>query len=539
MYKKGELLIGKIAIKEGLMTKEQVLDCLIAQDYNPGKPLGSIMVEKGYITGSQLEHLLELQKKAIAETSLEAIGMPKGTFLFGKLLIQHGFATEFQVNDCLKLQGEFYELGIEPVPPLGEIMVKKGYIRPETVELVLQLQNLALYTCPKCGKSASFEQKNGEFVCATCKNPVPPLFAQLSKKFIESAQKTSDEFDLDLPGEVSELMQRPENHFGKYVLVEQIGKGGSSVVYKAWYKPFNKFVALKILQYETETGCGVKTPFGDVEDLKRFYSEIRSATELNHPNIVPIYEFDIVENKPYIAMKFIEGQTLEQILSEEFDEREFDTTYIITGERQEDRPQGQKGLSLRSALKVIRDVALALDYAHQKGVYHRDIKPQNIMIDYGGKTWVTDFGIAKLKKVGDPAYKKGVIMGTPSYMPPEQAAGDMEQVDHLSDIYSLGAVLYELLTNRPPYSKASPTQTIDQVLIEKVEPPTKYNPSIPPEVEAIVLKCLRRKKRDRYLSAQDLANDIDDFLEGKTKRVEKKGFFDKLFSFLRLKKSGL
>jgi hypothetical protein len=168
---------------------------------------------------------------------------------------------------------------------------------------------------------------------------------------------------------------------------------------------------------------------------------------------------------------------------------------------------------LRFSLMVVRAVARALDYAHQRGVVHRDIKPGNILIDSGQKPWLIDFGLAKVTRLGDPAYLKGIILGTPYYMPPEQAVGDMEQVDARSDIYSLGAVLYELLSGVYPFAGLSSEVVFAELLTRAPDPVETVDAGIPAELCRIVATAMAREKKDRYARAGELAEDVDDYLK--------------------------
>jgi eukaryotic-like serine/threonine-protein kinase len=229
-------------------------------------------------------------------------------------------------------------------------------------------------------------------------------------------------------------------------------------------------------------------------------------------------------------MKYIEGITLDGVVREGVDERAFQTTFIsdrnrpTDGERRDTaRIVKGKGMPLSRALQMLRELTLAVDYAHRLGVYHRDIKPANIIIDKAGKPWLMDFGLAKVVKIGDSAYVKGVIMGTPYYMPPEQAIGDMEQVDHLSDVYSLGAVLYEMVSGFCPYVGKTPDEVLALLPKEPPEPVRKHVPDLPEAVELIIDKCMCAQKPNRYPSAAALADDLDNFLEGRPLNEEPVG----------------
>ncbi|HLY75375.1 MAG TPA: protein kinase [Planctomycetota bacterium] len=532
---RGDLLLGKIALREGLITREQLFDCLQAQERNPSKSIGSIMVSRGYLRNEDVDRLVEIQKKAFeGGASGEGGKNPsRRGILLGRLLVDRGLATEYQVNECLRLQGRMAELGINPVPQLGEILIRRNYVDKGALETALQLQNLQLYTCPECGAAIEITESTTpgkEFKCKACGAGVPFLFAKMATAVKEALDTASREHDVELPDEVRLAAAEPSKCFGRYILIKEIGRGGAGIVYKAWQQDLNKVVALKILPHESDTAAGVKTPFGDVEDVKRFYNETRAHADLAHPNIVPILDFGAVDNHFYYTMKYIEGVTLDGVVREGIDERAFQTTFITDlGRAPEDlrrdtaRIVRGKGMPLRKALELIRDLTLAVDYAHGHGVYHRDIKPANIIIDKNAKPWLMDFGLAKVTVIGDSSYVKGVIMGTPYYMPPEQALGDMEQVDNLSDIYSLGAVLYEMVSGYCPYTGKTPDEVLTALVKESPESLLSHVPSLPADVVSIIEKAMAREKSRRYPMAKALAEDIENFLTNKPLHDEPRG----------------
>jgi serine/threonine protein kinase len=531
---RGDLLMGKIALREGLVTREQLFDCLQAQERNPSKSLGSILVSRGYLKQEDVERLLQLQKRAFDGRPDGPAARPPRGVLFGKILVDRGLATEYQVNECLRLQGRMGELGIQPIPQLGEILLRRGYINQDGVETALQLQNLQLYTCPDCGAPIEIGEgtpvRESGFACGSCGAEVPFLFAKMATAVKEALDEASREHDVEVPDEVRRAAQDPAKSLGKYVLLREIGRGGAGIVYKAWQQDLNKIVALKILPHESDTAAGIKTPFGDVEDVKRFYNETRAHADLAHPNIVPILDFGSVDNHFYYTMQYIEGITLDGVVREGVDERAFQTTFITDVDRAGEGARREtarivkgKGMPLRKALGMIRDIALAVHFAHERGVYHRDIKPANIIIDKDAKPWLMDFGLAKVTKIGDSAYVKGVIMGTPYYMPPEQAVGDMEQVDNFSDVYSLGAVLYEMVSGYCPYTGKTPDEVLALLPRQSPEAVRSHVPSLPEPVEQIIEKAMNREKGRRYPSARALADDIENFLNSRPLNEEPLG----------------
>ncbi len=273
---------------------------------------------------------------------------------------------------------------------------------------------------------------------------------------------------------------RQVRYFGDYELVQEIARGGMGVVYRARQVSLNRPVALKMIlagQLASET------------DVRRFHVEAEASANLDHPGIVPIYEVGQHEGQHFFSMGFVEGQSLSQRLA--------------------DGP-----LPAREAAELIRRVSEAIEYAHQHGVIHRDLKPANILLDRNGNPRVTDFGLAK-KVQGDSGLTgSGQIMGTPSYMPPEQAGGPRGEVGPAADVYALGATLYALVTGRPPFQAATAMDTVIQVVSDEPVPPRRLNASIPRDLETICLKCLEKEPSRRYASASALAADLGRFLAG-------------------------
>ncbi len=269
-------------------------------------------------------------------------------------------------------------------------------------------------------------------------------------------------------------------YFGDYAITRELARGGMGVVFEARQLSLNRKVALKMIlagQLAHET------------DVKRFYTEAEAAANLDHPGIVPIFEVGQHEGQHYFSMGFVEGQSLSQRLT--------------------DGP-----LPPREAAALMAAVADAIDYAHQCGVIHRDLKPGNILLDQKGNPRVTDFGLAK-KLEGDSGLTgSGQIMGTPSYMPPEQAGGKRAAVGPAADVYALGATLYALITGRPPFQAATAMDTVLQVISDEPVPPRRLNPSIPRDLETISLKCLEKEPDRRYANAAAMAADLRRFLTG-------------------------
>lgn len=267
-----------------------------------------------------------------------------------------------------------------------------------------------------------------------------------------------------------------------YQILQKLGTGGMGTVYKALDRQLKRLVAIKLLHTELAQ---------DESVIKRFFRELEITAKLDHPHIIKIYHAQIQEGMPQLIMEFIDGVPL--------------LDYIESAK-----------LDLQKKLQIMYKVALAVDYAHKKKIIHRDIKPSNIMVRNNGEPVLMDFGIAKITKVENKSLtRSGEIIGTLQYMAPEQATGARRDLDHRADIYSLGAVLYHLLTGEIPVTGKSFMEMLEHIVHQEPIPLREYNPNIPIAVENICLKALAKNKENRYVSARALANDIQNYLEGK------------------------
>jgi len=283
---------------------------------------------------------------------------------------------------------------------------------------------------------------------------------------------------------------------GEYELLEQIGRGGMGVVYKARQVSLKRLVALKMLGPHASA-------FPGIADRLRLEAEL--AGGLSHPQIVTIYDVGEYEGQPFFTMKLIEGTGLDKLIGPEGFRLQRTAT---------DPPAKRNGAEAQAA-RVMVQIARAVDYAHKHGVLHRDLKPANILIDAKSEPHLTDFGLAKaLGRIATTGTASGAIMGTPAYMAPEQAVGATKHTSTAADIYSLGAILYEMLTGHQPFRAETPLETLRRVVEEVPKPPSTFNRNLDADLAIICLKCLEKVPQHRYGSAEAFADDLERWLRG-------------------------
>jgi WD40 repeat protein/tRNA A-37 threonylcarbamoyl transferase component Bud32 len=332
-------------------------------------------------------------------------------------------------------------------------------------------------SCPGCGEPVPDDAPGG--LCLKC------LFA-LGTSPVEAVPSDS---------------ALPCRSFGDYELLEEIGRGGMGVIYKARQKSLGRVVAVKMLLFGA---------YAAPEVAQRFRTEAATAASLQHPNIVALHEVGAHEGQPYFSMEFIDGQSLAQLAA-------------------------AQPLGIARAARYMKVVAEAIHYAHERGILHRDLKPSNVLIDLFDQPRITDFGLAKRLHHDSELTLSGQVLGSPNYMPPEQASAKRGQVGRRSDIYSLGGILYHLLTGRPPFLGETLTDTLQEVLGKQPISPRLLNPSVPRDLETICLKCLEKEPGRRYPTAEALALDLDHFLKGEPVRARPAGHVGRLWRGCRRK----
>lgn len=289
----------------------------------------------------------------------------------------------------------------------------------------------------------------------------------------------------DSPGGSPDSSQHVLHSWVDYEIIDEIARGGMGIVYKAWQRRTNRVVALKMIQ---------SGQLANEEEIGRFHAEAEAAAHLDHPNIVPVYDVGEHEGHHYFSMGYVEGENLRR--------------------RVLDGP-----LANREAARILRIVAEAMAYAHHKGIIHRDLKPENVLIDQAGQPKITDFGLAKRIHGDSNLTATGQVLGTPSYMSPEQAGGLLDEIGPATDVYALGAVLYCLLTGRPPFQAAHVLDTLLQVMHREPVSPRELNPAVDRDLETLCLKCLDKEPGRRVASAWELSEELGRYLDGKPIRA--------------------
>jgi TolB-like protein/Tfp pilus assembly protein PilF/tRNA A-37 threonylcarbamoyl transferase component Bud32 len=355
----------------------------------------------------------------------------------------------------------------------------------------------ALRLCPRCGAEIPPDAPEGGCPGCLLENALNGLASESVVGLDSSAvalAKADDSGHLDKPARGatrSERLAKILGELGDYELLEEVGRGGQGVVFRARQKSLNRTVALKVISLGQ---------WASKAHLKRFRREAEAAASLDHPSIVPIYEVGERDGQCYFSMKFVEGGQLDEVV--------------------------RRGpMSIREAAELIAKVARTVHYAHEHGILHRDIKPGNILLDQKGEPHLTDFGLARLVESESTVTRTMEVLGTPSYMAPEQAVGSNSVVSSVTDVYGLGAVFYQLLTGQPPFAGGTTYDTIKLLLDTEPRQPRLLNPKIDRDLSTICLKCLEKDPKRRYSSALALAEDLERWLKHEPIQARHTGVF--------------
>ena len=423
----------------------------------------------------------------------------------GQILLRDGVVTQVQLDECLGVQAELAKAG-SAVPRLGEIFIQKGYATAEAVSHALNAQSKTILFCSRCNVLLNVDTRPDAvgYSCGRCQGALEKPPAGVVNKTTDSSVIINSV--LPVPPEVMALRDDPERRFGKYVILEQIGRGGIAEVYRAWDTYLHQYVALKRIQ---------PLPASDQDErqsrVASLLNEAHNAIRLRHPNIVSVYDIGRVGREYYISMEYLDGRTLYDAIA---NAREL-------GRLSPYHEEPAKWLD------VYFQAAQAVHYAHTRPIptLHCDLKPGNIFVTKENRVCVLDFGLAR--QLGEFHEDIGAIVGTPAYMAPEQATGHDEAIDARTDVYGLGAVLYELLTGRPPFL-GTMYEVLRRTVSEKPVPPShvvklkqgsgeapRTLPPIPAALEAHCLRCLEKKREARPASAIEVAREIESILQGR------------------------
>jgi TolB-like protein/tRNA A-37 threonylcarbamoyl transferase component Bud32 len=354
-----------------------------------------------------------------------------------------------------------------------------------------------LTLCPRCGAEIPADAPEGG--CPGCfyEAALNPLASEsvngVDSSSVASA-KVDNSGDVDKPARGttrSERLAKVLGELGDYELLEEVGRGGQGVVFRARQKSLNRIVALKVISLGQ---------WASKAHVKRFRREAEAAASLDHPCIVPIYEVGERDGQCYFSMKFVEGGQLDEVVR-------------------------RMPVSTRQAAELIAKVARTVHYAHEHGILHRDIKPGNILLDQKGEPHLTDFGLARLVETESTMTRTLEVLGTPSYMSPEQAMGNNSAVNSATDVYGLGAVFYQLLTGQPPFAGGATYETIKLLLDTEPKQPRLLNPKIDRDLSTICLKCLEKDPKRRYSSALALTEDLERWLKHEPIQARHTGVF--------------
>ncbi len=391
------------------------------------------------------------------------------TASFGQTLVSEGLAPQEEVDLAVQLQTQLAARGV--FLRLGELLVARGVIDEATVGQALELQGTSILVCPQClaQYNVLIYQRSKRYRCSRCKEYLKHP-ENLSEVSVEDSIVHSDL-------EIDALNLASGRDFGKYRILGQISRGGMGIIYKARQPELDRVVAMKVMAKSAAT---------NVQEQEAFNREARAVAKLRHPYVVAIHEVGTLRGVQYYTMDYIEGLPLQTAVTAE-------------------------GLNPRELAEVFVKLCDAVDYAHSQGILHRDIKPQNIMLDPSHNPVLIDFGIAA--KLGEGDQEKDQIVGSPAYLPPEYISGD-HHYDVLGEVYALGATLYAILAGRPPHTGIDTVQMLKRATREKIVPLRKVRHAVDQQLESIVMTALNRDARRRYPSAQDMGNDLRRWLEG-------------------------
>lgn len=490
-------LLGKLAIHNNLISQNQLDECLeLISNSKKGRPLGVVLLSKGYITDdiladlTRIQHQNEMQRDIHLNRRMEDI-------IFKKLVLRQKLLSKLQIKNCLEEQQRLEKLG--QYLRLGQVMVRKKYLTTKDFLKILEQQKTLLFRCKSC--EATFELStalNGKkFRCANCETiiTVPDILKNILYPKRSSSTHNSKGFH-PLKSVRDRIIEA--QYFGRFKVIEEIARGGMGIVFLAKNEQ-NQNIALKVLK-EGESSTR--------DQIRRFQREAESAAKLHHPYIVTVYETGIEDDCHYFTMEYVDGSPL-------------------------DDASIQETLTQHEFLEVIAKIAEALHYAHKKGIVHRDIKPANILITRETKQpKLTDFGLAKDLDRQTMLTQSGAMVGTLYYMSPEQVKGGSRKIDGRTDIYALGVILYEYLTDSLPFSGETTLEIYDKIVNEEAVPLRALNENIDQDLQNIVLKALAKDPPNRYQTGEAFAADLTRYIAGEKVSAKAEFFTEKIRRFV-------
>ncbi len=420
---------------------------------------------------------------------------------FGQMLVAKGLLGDDELGECLAAQQKAVASG-GSIPTLPDLLVSNGFLsRAQVEDAVAALRGKVRY-CARCEVNVYVPLSGpaGE-KCPACREGLEWREERHDVRVDDDAKLLAA---AALPLEVAEAAKDTQRRFGKYVLIEQIGRGGAAVVHKAWDTYLGQPVALKFIR--PRSNVPVDTQVAKQEHDARILDllkEARNSIKLRHANIVSVFDAGKIGREFYIAMEYLEGNTLAEHIA-------------AAHKRGVPSPLYEDP---RTVIGQLRDVARAVHFAHssEKPIMHCDIKPGNILMDLAGKPYVLDFGLAQeLRDVGAVVEGRGLVRGTPAYMAPEQALAHHDEVDPRTDIYAIGAILYELLAGQPPFW-GDVLEILRAVVADPPVPPLQKSGGLPlpgaGRLEEVALRCIEKDKNRRYKTADEVAEELDKILK--------------------------